>query len=189
MFGAILQSARKNEGLSQVELARRGKTYQANISEFENELSSPSLQTANELFGALGYKLIAVPFSIPTIVEWSLKINEALENNNERRAFRIFLQINDQLTRGKQEYLGTLCLTPPSIRDRRYTALISGLVQYHLRRNRLPLPSWIKNSEQRLNSPWFVDNNARLEQFIRKNTPTEFSKLNVFLTESELQSA
>ena len=63
MFGAILQSARKNEGLSQVELARRGKTYQANISEFENELSSPSLQTANELFGALGYKLIAVPFS------------------------------------------------------------------------------------------------------------------------------
>ena len=64
MFGSILQAVRKTEGLSQSELARRAKTYQANISDFENE----------------------------------------------KRAFRTFLQINDELFNSKPEELGTICL-------------------------------------------------------------------------------
>ncbi len=189
MFGSILQAARKSLGLSQVELALRGKTYQANISEFENELTSPSLETANELFAALGYKLIAVPFLAPTVAEWSVRINETLKNGNEKRAFRLFIQVNDQLTKVEPELLSTLCLTPPFIQNKQYKALITGLVQYHLKRNRLPLPAWANSTNQRLSAPWFVDNNSRLEEFVRKNTPTEFSRLNVFLSEDELRSA
>lgn len=142
MFGSIFQASRKTEGLSQSELARRAKTYQANISDFENE----------------------------------------------KRAFRTFLQINDELFNSKPEELGTICLSAPSIRDRNYLALLSGLVQYHFKRNLLPLPAWINLKEQRLSSPWFVDKTSRLEDFIRSNTPKEFSNLNVFLSQEELQS-
>lgn len=188
MFGSILQAARKTEGLSQSELARRAKTYQANISDFENEITSPSLDTANEILAALGYRLIAVPISVPTLAEWASKINEALKNGNEKRAFRTFLQINDELFNSKPEELGTICLSAPSIRDRNYLALLSGLVQYHFKRNLLPLPAWINLKEQRLSSPWFVDKTSRLEDFIRSNTPKEFSNLNVFLSREELQS-
>lgn len=189
MFGTILQSARKNEGLSQSELARRSKTYQANISDFENEITSPSLDTANEILGALGYRLIAVPFTLPTVAEWTSKINEALEGGNEKRAFRIFLQINDQLVNCRPELVSTVCLTAPSVKDKNYLALLSGLVQYHFKRNHLPLPTWVNIKDQRLSSPWFVDKSSRLEDFIRSKTPREFSQLNVFLSEEELQSA
>lgn len=188
MFGSILQSIRKNSGLSQIGLAQASKTYQANISNFENELTSPSFDTANQLLKVCGYKLIPVPFTSPTISEWGFAIDRALVEGQEKRAFRLFLQINNQLLEAPVEILGAMSITPPSIKDPRYSALISGLVQYHLKKRHLPIPSWVSPESNKLKTPWFVQNETRLENHIRQNTPVSFSKFNVFISESELQS-
>lgn len=54
----LLEVARRVSGLSQAELARRGRTSQATISAYERGLKSPSLNVAARLLGVMGCELM-----------------------------------------------------------------------------------------------------------------------------------
>lgn len=62
--GALLREARRRHGLGQSELARRVGTEQPAISRIERNLVSPSLDTLNRLFEAMGETLTVVPVSL-----------------------------------------------------------------------------------------------------------------------------
>ena len=87
MIGQTLQEIRKQKGLSQSELASRAETFQANISEIENGISNPNLQTVEAIFSQLEYRLLPVPYKGLTVQEWGSEINAALAKDNEKRAF------------------------------------------------------------------------------------------------------
>jgi transcriptional regulator with XRE-family HTH domain len=62
--GALLREARKRHGLDQAELARRVGTEQPAISRIERDVVSPSLDTLNRLFEAMGETLAITPTSL-----------------------------------------------------------------------------------------------------------------------------
>lgn len=188
MIGQTLLEIRKQRGLSQSELAARAETYQANISEIENGISSPSLLTAEAIFSQLEYRLLPVPYKGLTVQEWGSEINAALAKDNEKRAFRLFLQLNDDLEALPPELIIVVALTPPTISNSKYFLLISALVELHLEKNQLPLPAWIASDSSKLKTPWFVDEYSNNKKETRSSTPIFFSKRNIFISESELKS-
>lgn len=62
--GSLLRDARKRHGLDQAELARRTGTGQPAISRIERGAVSPSLDTLNRLFEAMGETLGVTPVSL-----------------------------------------------------------------------------------------------------------------------------
>jgi transcriptional regulator with XRE-family HTH domain len=188
MLGESLQQIRKQSGLSQKELASRADTFQANLSEIENGIVNPSLHTAEQLFSILGYRLVPVPLVGLTIQEWGSRINEATSEGREKRAFRIFLQINEELSNYEPEILQVVVTVQPNIQNSKYSALISALVEWHLKKRKLPIPAWVKSSENKLKSAWFVDQFSSNKSLIRQKTPPSFSKRNIYISESELRS-
>jgi transcriptional regulator with XRE-family HTH domain len=188
LIGKTLRDIRKACGLSQETLAEKCSTFQANISEIERDQTSPSVETAQLLFSKLGYRLIVVPIQGLTVQEWGSEIEDSLKKGNEKKAFRIFLQLNDDLTSREPGTLQIIAATPPVISDPKYSALISGLIEWHFTNRQLPLPSWLVKRREILGSPWFVDQLSPNKARIRKSTPRAFAKRNVFLRESELIS-
>lgn len=55
--GELLRSVRLRHGLSQARLARRAGTSQAAISKIERDLVSPSFETLDGIFAAMGERL------------------------------------------------------------------------------------------------------------------------------------
>jgi transcriptional regulator with XRE-family HTH domain len=188
MLGESLQQIRKQSGLSQKDLASRADTFQANLSEIENGIVNPSLHTAEQLFSILGYRLVPVPLKSLTIQEWGSRINEATSEGRERRAFRIFLQINEELSNLEPEILQVAVAVQPNIQDPKYSALISGLVEWHLKKSKLAIPAWVKSNGKKLKSAWFVDEIAPNKSLIKQKTPSSFSKRNIYISETELRS-
>lgn len=60
MYGAALQRARTEWGMTQGELAAASGIAQANISAIENGRRQPSAETLHRLLAACGYDLVAV---------------------------------------------------------------------------------------------------------------------------------
>lgn len=58
---ATLLEARRHAGFSQRELARRGGTSQATLSQYERGLKQPSVAVLARLLGAAGWSLAARP--------------------------------------------------------------------------------------------------------------------------------
>jgi transcriptional regulator with XRE-family HTH domain len=66
--GALVREARKRHGLGQAELARRVGTEQPAISRIERNVISPSLNTLNRLFEAMGETLVITPVSLDDLL-------------------------------------------------------------------------------------------------------------------------
>jgi len=189
VLGETLQTLRKQAGVSQKDLASKANTFQANLSEIENDHVNPSFQTVNELFNLLGYRLIPLPFNGLTVQEWGAAIDRTLKEGNEKKAFRLFLQINDELLELEPAILQIAVAVPPLIRDIRYSALVTALVEWHLKKCKQPLPHWVRANSSKLLKPWFVDQLSPNRESTKRKTPIVFAKRNIFLAESELRSA
>src|SRR6476646_3699243 len=59
--GSIIESARRAAGLSQMQLARSGRTAQSSISEYESGRKSPTLAVVERLVAATAAKLALIP--------------------------------------------------------------------------------------------------------------------------------
>lgn len=189
MSGNILQATRKSAGMSQTELARRSSTFQANISSIENGLTDPGISTIEQCLSTLGYSLIALPTNKPSVAQFTLSIAKAIANKKETKAFRLFIQLNDNLTAVTPDIRLALCISPPPLTgDPRYDALIAGLVEFHLSVFSVPLPEWIGESNRKLKIRWIVDPYVTSEASILKKTPKAFLRHNVLISKSELSS-
>ena len=62
--GSLLREARRRHGFDQADLARRAGTGQPAISRIERDVVSPSLDTLNRLFEAMGEVLTLSPLSL-----------------------------------------------------------------------------------------------------------------------------
>jgi transcriptional regulator with XRE-family HTH domain len=60
MLGVLVREAREQAGLTQAELARRGRTSQPAIARYESGQASPRFETARRLVRACGRELHAV---------------------------------------------------------------------------------------------------------------------------------
>ena len=189
MVANVLEVARRSKGVSQTRLASLSNGYQSNISQIENGETDPGITTVNRYLKAIDFSLVPLPTRTPIVAEFALKIASALEEGSQETAFRIFLELNDRLKEAKREICLVLSITPaPFVGDEKFDALIAGLVEYHLRKRRLPVVDWVKDSKRSLKSKWLVDSYAPSQERVEKRTPKSFLKRNILLSESELVS-
>lgn len=185
----ILESVRKSRGLSQSALARKTRTFQANISSIESGKTDPGISTLEQCLAPLGYSLIAIPTRTPSVSQTSLKIAEAVSRNQDSRAYRLIIQLSDNLKGLPPELCLALSITPPPLTgDSKYDALIAATVEYHLTENSLPVPAWIRDSERKLDKPESVDIYEENLKDLAARTPRAFRRHNVLIDKSELVS-
>lgn len=80
-----------------------------------------------------------------------------------------------------------LCVAPPPLTgDRRFDAAIAAVVEYHLARDSLPLPSWVYEASRSVPDPWVPDPYAGPD--IVADAPEPFRRRGVLLAERELVS-
>jgi len=189
MSSLILEAARKSRGLSQVALARKARTYQANISLIESGANDPGLSTIEQCLSPLGFRLIAIPTNKPTVAEFALILGQAIQEKKLSKAFRLIIQLSDNLNEAEPGVCVALCTSPaPTTGNLRYDALLAGVVEYTLSRRKLPIPSWVSEESRVLPESWVVDKYAKDESALAKVTPRAFAKHNVYVDEREFAS-
>ena len=185
----ILEAVRKSKGVSQTALARKTKTFQANISSIESGKTDPGISTLEQCLAPLGYSLIALPTKTPSVSQIALNIADAISKNQYLRAYRLVIQLSDNLKALSPELCLALSITPPSLTgDSKYDALIAATVEYHLTLNKLPIPVWIQESERKLAKREPVDRFETNLPNLTARTPKAFLRHNILIDKSELVS-
>jgi len=189
MARAILEAARKSQGTTQSQLARVTGTYQANISLIESGATDPGLSTIEQYLSPLGFRLIALPTMKPSVAEFALVIGEAIREKKFSRAFRLLIQLSDNLNAVEPDICVALCASPaPLTGDVRYDALLAGLVEFTLHEKGLPVPGWVSEETRILSQRWVVDKYAIDLTKALKRTPRTFLKHNVVIDAQEFAS-
>jgi transcriptional regulator with XRE-family HTH domain len=189
MSSRILEAARKSRGISQVQLALQAQTFQANISLIESGGTDPGISTIEQCLSPLGFTLIAIPTNKPTVAEFALTIGKAIREKKTSRAFRLIIQLNDNLKAVEPEISVALSAAPaPTTGSAQYDALLASVVEHSLSQRKLPIPKWVHEDSRRLDERWIVDSNEANEKAIAKVTPRAFLKHNVLIDQRELQS-
>lgn len=189
MGADILEAVRKSEGLSQSAMARKTKTYQANISSIESGKTDPGISTLEQFLAPFGYSLIAIPTKTPSVSQIALKIADAISKNQHARAYRLVIQLSDNLSTLPPELALALSITPPTLtHDSKFDALIAATVEFHLSKNILPIPAWVQEPARKLPSRQPVDRFETNLKDLSKRTPKAFLKHNILIDKSELAS-
>lgn len=184
----LLRQARRSRKLSQRALAQRAASHQPAIAAIETGKHDASVATLDRLVSATGQRLAVLPTPSRTVAEAAEAIWDCLRHHDERRAFREFVQLSDDLQRESGAIRVALTVTPPApVGDRRYDALIAALVE-HLLADRLPVPTWTSEPARTLHEPWYVEDLPEARERTREETPASFARHRVFLSATELAS-
>ncbi len=189
MGSSILEAARKSRSVSQVQLARRAHTFQANISSIESGKTDPGISTIEQCLSPLGFTLIAIPTNKPSVAEFALRVGKAIQEKKESKAFRLVIQLSDNLRVVEPEICLALCVSPaPSTGSAQHDALLAAVVEYSLDQRKLPIPKWVAEDFRVLRERWVVDGFERDLKALAKVTPKAFRRHNILINKREFES-
>jgi transcriptional regulator with XRE-family HTH domain len=188
-MSTIFKALRKSAGVTQAELAKKAGLYQANISEIENGLVDPSFSTVERYIARLGYQLVPVPTRTPSVITFCKEFEDAIAEKDENWAIRAVIQLNDNLNREPAPIISALSLAEPApVGDKRFDALIAGVVEYHLIKKSAEIPEWLSKPNRYLAEKWTIDKWAGKNDQLEFRTPACIKKRNILFAESELLS-
>jgi transcriptional regulator with XRE-family HTH domain len=185
----LLRVARRAAGLT---IRRQGElagVAHSRVIEYERGHHQPSLKRAERLLAAAGYTLIALPGvgSLTTAAQCADAIRDVLADGLDRGedvAFRVVIQLHDDLTAAPNYLVGSLIAAPPPLTgDTRFDALIAGLVEAHVVRCGLPVPPWVGEASRTVTPRWYPDGYESDDEVV-----PEVSQHGVALRTSELES-
>jgi transcriptional regulator with XRE-family HTH domain len=185
----LLRQARLARRVSQRDLARRGGVQQPAVAAVESGRRDPTVATLDRLLGALGYGLVALPTRRASVAATAEQIRSDLAAHDETTAFRRLLQINKDLAAEGPVIRVALCAPPPPLTgDPRLDAFVAALVEHHLGRDGLPVPTWVDDSPP-LVDPWFVVDLPAFRDDALTSSPAAFKQRNIYVNASELDAA
>ncbi len=182
----LLRSSRLARGITQGELAVRGKTSQPEISTIESGKKSPTVDTLERLLHQTGHRIIAVRNSGIDAAETADRIAAATSKD---AALRAFLDYSDSLSKATGVDRVVLGIVPPrSSGSSAWDAALAALVDYWFNKSRLPKPDWIASQTRFLTEP----QSPQLGRFDLApelaEVPAEFRRRNVILERATLES-
>ncbi len=184
--GSILRNARLAVGVTQAELAASSQHLQPAISRIERE-GGASFSTLEHLLGALGYRVIAVPLTRPTVADLAAELRAHL--TAKASTTRVLAEAANNLTSADPTELPLLVATPPApTSDPRIDAYLAALVD-HVCGD--AAPRWTSEPVRTVTEPWVLNpfpEDQVLDQLIRTNTPPAFARHGVFVHVSDLVS-
>jgi transcriptional regulator with XRE-family HTH domain len=183
----LVREARRGRGITQRALALAAGVTQPGLADIERSAHDTRVGSLERLIGAAGYKLFVLPTASSAAATWADLIYEELRSSrhSEEVAFRALIGLSDDLAGSPGPLRVALCVAAPALcGDARFDAAIAALVEYHLRRDDLPLPEWVHEPNRTLSDPWAVSPYTDAAE-----VPIELQRHGVLLAETELASA
>ena len=148
-----LKQARVRAGLSLTDAAKRSGVQRSNIAAIENGRRDPTASTIEKIASASRVRLIPVNSDgRTTVAEASTALADAVRQNNVRRAYRVLVQVADDLTTPDPADRFVLAIEPPAHISPEWDAALAGITEWRLNQAHLPLPGWV--AEERGNRGW-----------------------------------
>ena len=182
----LLRETRRAKGLSQRALAARAQITQPALAAIESSEHDTRGATLERLVTAAGYGLFALPTRARAAADWADEIYQELRSPRRSHAvaFRAIIGLSDDLAGADPAVRVALCVAPaPLCGDARYDAAVAAIVEHHLQRDILPIPSWVRETTRVLDSPWMVTFGVKEQE-----VPPALRRHGVLLAESELES-
>ena len=186
---ALLRGARASRGVSQRTLASQSRIPQPRIADIESGRHDTTLSRLEQLLRALGQQVTLLPTAARPAWSAALDIADALALDDERLTWREVIQLSDDLASAEPDVRVALCVAEPLLTgDERYDALIAGIVDHWLSKDRLPRPSLVTQPSRTVRPAWDVEPLPRLQAVARASTPRALARHGVYLAASELSS-
>ena len=183
----LVREARRGAGLTQRALAAKAGIAQPAIAAIESSVHDTRAGSLDHLAGAAGYRLFLLPTARSSAASWADYIYNELRStrHSEAVAFRALIGLSDDLAAVPGPLRVALCVAaPPLCGDARFDAAIAAVADYHLTKDALPIPEWVRESSRVLSVPWEVSPYTDVS-----DVPAVFQRHGVLLAESELASA
>lgn len=186
---ALVRSARRGAGLTQVALASLGHDHQSTVSAIESGLRHALLDHVDVLVRATGHTVVLLPTPSRPVNLAADAVFTRLRRGDEQSALREVIQLSDDLRRESGAVRVALTACPPAPTGRRqYDALIAAVTDYWLAAEDLPHAAWLSRPELVLDSPWFIDDLPALRDHAIATAAPQFAARNVFVDVSILAS-
>jgi transcriptional regulator with XRE-family HTH domain len=197
---AILRRLRRDNGLTQRDLAAKAGVPQSTIAEVEAGQREPSLTLLSRIAESAGQSIAIrlVPLLRHSAVATANTIKDRLSGDageglsldiREDGALRAVIDLKDALRRSNNEGFDALTTQAPSlVGDSRWDAFIAAIVEDEAARKVISPPRWT-NEQKRFNRPfWYLSKNPRFHTWEIANSPGALIRHGVFAAEEELES-
>ena len=185
----IVRSSRRARRLSQAALSERSGIAPSSLSLIESGERVPTVTTLDRLLAATGHSLIAIPTRRADAATIAERIRTALVEGEPATALRHFIQLNDNLTAEHDEVRFALTIAEPAPTGvKHWDAALAGLVEYRLREENLPVPSWTRHPSRTLRKAWTFNAGRYVVPVDRRRVPQAFLDRRVLIDEETLIS-
>lgn len=187
----MIRASRRQAGLTQRALAERAGTTQSAVAAYETGAKQPSTATLDRLVRAAGLAIVwrLAPASSP-VVAAALAIERSLAAGDEPEALRHVAQLVVEVERRTpaRRVAAALATEPPTTTDRRWDALLAGVVEWLSHRAGATTPAWTAAPDRFLEEWWFLTPYRSLHASALVNTPGELANRGVFVHSDSLSS-
>lgn len=150
-----LRRARAASGLSLSDVAARSGIALSNLSTIEHARREPTAATIDRLASALGVTLVPVATGGKmTVAEAATLLRTAVVGGDSRLAYRIVVQVSDDLASASPFARALLAAESPALIDAPWDGFLAAVVEWRLAEVRLPAPEWALASAGVPSQPW-----------------------------------
>ena len=197
---AILRQLRRDNDLTQRDLAAKAGVPQSTIAEVEVGQREPSLTLLSRIAESAGQSIAIrlAPLLRHSAVATANTIRDRLYGDAGERlsldvredgALRSVIDLKDALRRSSYEGFDALASQAPGlVGDTRWDAFLAAIVEDEAARKAISPPRWT-NDQKRFNRPfWYLSKNPRFHTWEIANSPGALIRHGVFAAEEELES-
>jgi transcriptional regulator with XRE-family HTH domain len=197
---AILRRLRRDNDLTQRDLAGKAGVPQSTIAEVEAGQREPSLTLLSRIAESAGQSIAIglVPLQRHSAVATANTIKDRLCGDaggglsldiREDGALRAVIDLKDALRRSSREGFDALAGQAPGlVGNTRWDAFLAAIVEDEAARKAISPPVWT-NDQKRFNRPfWYLSKNPRFHTWEIANSPGALIRHGVFAAEEELES-
>lgn len=183
----LIRDARREAGITQLELARRAGTTQPAVAAYETGARAPNVATLQRLLGACEHdlELVARPRTrrgAASLEQVARTMREDLSKGREDDALRLLFGFADDF-RGSSRpgRIALLQEEPPPTGDRRFDAALAGAAELFAREATIAAPEWVDGPGRFVEPWWFVTSRPALDAYALAHTPAVFARHGVFI--------
>jgi transcriptional regulator with XRE-family HTH domain len=183
----LIRGARRDAGITQLELAVRAGTAQPAVAAYESGARTPNLATLTRLLGACEHdvELVARPRvrrGAASLAELSETISEDLALGQKGDGLRLLFGFADDF-RGSSRpgRIALLFDEPPATGDARFDATLAGVAEFFASEAGIAAPVWVNRPGRFVEPWWFVASRPAFHAYTLANTPACFARHGVFI--------
>jgi len=183
----LIRNARIAAVLTQVELARLGRTTQPAVAAYESGKRTPNLATLERLLLACDHDIEIqahprVRWGSASLAEVSRTIAEDLAQGDEAAAVRLLFGFADDFRGSSRAGRAALITKRPGPTGAAcFDAALGGLAEFFAAEGGVIAPDWVNEPDRFVVPWWFVASRTAFHAYVLANTPALIARHGVFM--------